>query len=207
MTDFRRFRKIGSKSGFTLIELMVVITIVGVLLAIVVPALLSGNRASRAANERARDFYFTAQGVMADVRLSRNDDIKITQPPPLTQNIVFIEVIKTGTTVNPENLLRPLRGQLNIIDGDVEADFAVFVLGKLQTYLQGTNESQEFYYFTVDEHYRVGAVFTSTAQVGNAGDLDSYTLTASNRVDSIMVGVFPTERAHTNTDMTEFDMG
>lgn len=75
------------KRGFTIIELVVVLAIIGVLAAIILPSLSGKSEKVRAANMHARDFYSGIQYVMTHFQMTESY---------VTPEIGFAE--KAGTT-------------------------------------------------------------------------------------------------------------
>lgn len=65
----KKIGKLKRKKGFTLVELIVVIAIVGVLLMLIVPAMTADNRPT-AGKGYAKDFFYAAQGFMSRQKLS-----------------------------------------------------------------------------------------------------------------------------------------
>ena len=66
------FNRLKSKKGFTLIELIVVIAIMGVLLAMILPAMTGSNK-DEIGKGLAKDFFYRVQDVMCNVKMSNPD--------------------------------------------------------------------------------------------------------------------------------------
>ena len=56
--------RIRSKKGFTIIELVVVMAIIGVILAMVLPNIMASDRPAKG-NALAKDFFYKAQDTMS----------------------------------------------------------------------------------------------------------------------------------------------
>ena len=66
------FNRLKSKKGFTLIELIVVIAIMGVLLAMILPAMTGSNK-DEIGKGLAKDFFYRAQDIMCDAKMTSSD--------------------------------------------------------------------------------------------------------------------------------------
>ena len=65
-------KRLKSKKGFTLIELIVVIAIMGVLLAMILPA-MGGSNKDEIGKGLAKAFFYRVQDVMCNVKMSNPD--------------------------------------------------------------------------------------------------------------------------------------
>ena len=66
------FNRLKSKKGFTLIELIVVLAIIGILIAMIVPAMTGSNK-DEIGKGLAKDFFYRAQDIMCDAKMTSSD--------------------------------------------------------------------------------------------------------------------------------------
>lgn len=65
-----KIKRLIKKQGFTLVEMIVVVAIIGILLGIVIPMFNTNDAIIRAAKEKARAFYSNVQELMVDEKLA-----------------------------------------------------------------------------------------------------------------------------------------
>ncbi len=65
-----KIKRLLKKQGFTLVEMIVVVAIIGILLGIVIPMFNTNDAIIRAAKEKARAFYSNVQELMVDEKLA-----------------------------------------------------------------------------------------------------------------------------------------
>lgn len=65
----RKLQAFRARKGFTIVELIVVIAIIGVLMAVILPALSSANSRKQEARSAAQDFYAAVQTIMTKYSL------------------------------------------------------------------------------------------------------------------------------------------
>lgn len=63
-------KRLLKKQGFTLVEMIVVIAIIGILLGLVIPMFNTNDAVIRAAKEKARAFYSNVQELLVDEKLA-----------------------------------------------------------------------------------------------------------------------------------------
>lgn len=65
-----KIKRLLKKQGFTLVEMIVVVAIIGILLGLVIPMFNTNDAIIRAAKEKARAFYSNVQELMVDEKLA-----------------------------------------------------------------------------------------------------------------------------------------
>jgi prepilin-type N-terminal cleavage/methylation domain-containing protein len=96
------FSKMNNKKGFTIIEMIVVITIIGVLSAIAVPSFISSQRRSegRKSGDYARSFYNGLQQTLASYLSKDNTNFEFSLAVP-SSSLPFYRTVKR---VTPDSL-------------------------------------------------------------------------------------------------------
>lgn len=170
-------KKLKTKKGFAFIELIVVIAIIGLLLAIVIPNVNTMNNRVTTQNNKARDFYYSAQSVMTEVRLARDANIKL----------------------NGDTLIRMegATGITTILNGTPQIGFTDYLRVKLQPLLNISDESEEWFYLAVDGNYRVVAAYVSGLIIPDVTEPFS----PANRISGLVVGSYPVAVGETNENI------
>ncbi len=91
------FSRMKAKKGFTIVELIIVIAIIGVLLAMILPNMFNSDKATKA-EAYAKSYYFTVQDFMARKHISNNPNVTAEQhfPPSIGIFYFYTTVDKTG---------------------------------------------------------------------------------------------------------------
>lgn len=185
-------RRLLKKQGFTMVELLVVVAIIGIMLGIVVPLLTTTSAREREAKEKARAFYSNVQELMMDEKVSGTalggnyTLIYVTvSPQPGTDATPSIKVYKA----NAANIadFRPAVAPTEITTGDDLEEFS----NSLKKLLSSNDQNIDVYYYAVvDNKYR--SVVTYYSQ-GKFEDIAGQSFTSECRVGSgnILTGAYP----------------
>ena len=183
------FNRLKSKKGFTLIEIIVVIAIMGVLLAMILPAMTGSNK-DEIGKGLAKDFFYRTQDTMCE--------LKVTAPKALNgfsgdEVIFYVEidrvgkVIETGyvvanarvpvSEIDPvDNVLKMLDTFLNSSSYDAEFKKAITKFtDNSDSYVTSENDMQGTLYSIVDKNFTVQAAYWS--------DIPASDLAAAGTVD------------------------
>lgn len=186
-------RRLLKKQGFTMVELIVVVAIIGIMLGIVVPLLTTSSAREREAKEKARAFYSNVQELIVDEKLSGtplsgNDYTLIyatVSPQPGTSAAPDIKVYTAGADhiadFDPTIILT------EIASGDDLEEFS----NSLQKLLSSNDQEIDVYYYAVvDNKYRLVVTYYSQ---GDFGDVAGQSFSSECRVGSgnTLTGAYP----------------
>ncbi|MCM1054670.1 MAG: type II secretion system GspH family protein [Bacteroides sp.] len=150
-------KRLFKKQGFTLVEMIVVVAIIGIMLGIVVPLLNTNSAREREARENARAFYSNVQELMIDEKLSGTAlggtytlIYATVAPQPGVSTVPEVKVYKHNSTSISgfSSAVAPVE----IAAGDPWEEFAGSLKKLLSSNDQGVNV---YYYAVVDDKYRV----------------------------------------------------
>lgn len=210
-------KKLLNKKGFTLVELIVVIAIMGIMLAIVIPMFSTADARKDEVREYARSFYSNVQELMIDEKLAGND-------LPGTYTLICAEVNENETTYNGVKIWMScasdpsaFAGNLQELEDTTDDDDKV-VLSPTTTTIYDTyaefatslrrlllsNERTGWYYAVVDDKYRVVCTYFVEGTGSDFSAVEGETFSADNILIEQYAGAWPEELSA--KDMLIFDV-
>ena len=110
-------RKLKNRKGFTMVELIIVIAIIGVLLAMVLPNLLSSNKDTEGKGF-AKEFFYKTQDFVSRQKLVEDPDNLIFSCFPATSPcvILYVKANRSGDILDTGVILYETSG--NYVSGD-----------------------------------------------------------------------------------------
>ncbi len=170
------FNRLKSKKGFTLIELIVVIAIIGVLIAMIVPAMTGSNK-DELGKGLAKDFFYRTQDVMCDAKMTSPDAFNGFA----ANDAVFYAEIDINGSVTEVGYLSVLVRipAVNVSSSTSFSDSFKKVMSKFaynaEEYVTSQDNMVGTLYAVVDKNFTVQAAYWSdmpAADIATAGPVD-----------------------------------
>lgn len=219
-----KIKRLLKKQGFTLVEMIVVVAIIGILLGIVIPMFNTNDAIIRAAKEKARAFYSNVQELMVDEKLAGTKlpgenagdiniiYVKLKIPSDSTVCDAYIYMLKKTAGVTGANILGSPIAECRTntdIDGDGNEfpnsewkEFA-YSLYKILRISDIDGKQTAYFYAEVDNKYRVVTAYYSLGDakktVGKSFDRECYVKPDSG--DLILTGAYPYEKCASGKTM------
>ncbi len=225
-----KIKRLLKKQGFTLVEMIVVVAIIGILLGLVIPMFNTNDAIIRAAKEKARAFYSNVQELMGDEKLAGTElpgknagdiniiYVKLEIPSDSTVCDADIYMLKKTAGVTGTNILGSLiakcRTNTDINNAENEfpnnewKEFAYSLYKILRisdidgNYADGGKQTA-YFYAEVDDKYRVVTAYYSLgdAEKTVGKSFDRECYVKPDSGDLILTGAYPYEKCASGKTM------
>lgn len=191
--------RLRSKKGFTMVELIVVIAIIGILTAMILPSLFHSNKPVTG-KAMAKAYFYEVQDIVASIKITDADTFQNNICDPVSHSaIIAVTIDNSGQLVAPGavGIIQESTGEIKTIAvlKTAAADLATNkVLGKIENaltkYTTTTNEMAGTLYAYVDQNCTVRAAYWSDANVLSDKADFSQAAVISNENDNVLVDGF-----------------
>lgn len=225
-----KIKRLIKKQGFTLVEMIVVVAIIGILLGIVIPMFNTNDAIIRAAKEKARAFYSNVQELMVDEKLAGTElpgknagdiniiYVKLEIPSDSTVCDAYIYMLKKTAGVTGANILgspiaecrinTDINNTENVFHNSEWKEFAYSLYKILRisdidyNYADGGNQTA-YFYAEVDNKYRVVTAYYSLGDAKKTvgKSFDRECYVKPDSGDLILTGAYPYEKCASGKTM------
>lgn len=164
-------RKLKNRKGFTMVELIIVIAIIGVLLAMILPSLMSSNKDTQGKGF-AKEFYYKTQDFMSRRKLADDVANPAIDAAITDDHAIFYAQFSRGGDLKETGIIKYQNGgsyaasdltSRTAIDSS-SAFFASFkeLMSKFESEVESYITSTDYdctFYALVDSNYRVQAAY------------------------------------------------
>lgn len=155
-------KRLLKKQGFTMVELIVVVAIIGIMLGIVVPLMSTNSARERESRENARAFYSNVQELMVDEKLHKTalggDYTMIyaeVDPQPGVSTVPDVKVYKINATQIVDFNTMTVNTNVGSADEITSGDLKEFSDSLKKLLSANDQDFSVYYYAVVDNKYRV----------------------------------------------------
>lgn len=187
------FNPIKRKKGFTIIELVVVMAIMGVILAMVLPAFFTSDKPAKG-NALAKDFFYKAQDVMSVSKIAYPDGLGKTPAEKILYAVIddVGGIAETGSYNKTSGAFTAFNSSsFDMTTADDVAKTENRFNECCENYFIDIDKMAGIVFARVDENFAVQACYWMGMTKDEFGKLSDKVFDDDNVIDGFYCGAFP----------------